>query len=137
MLSSRLRHQGTYVYGRNLVAQFKRIAKADSGIRICLFSSPHAVNDANAIEPDIGFEVSRTAWLGRDRLWRLGGISLAASRAHADLIFSPTSNILPTGSIPVVCTIHDVTPVVMPSHSRLITVVDAKPPAEHLFIVGK
>jgi glycosyltransferase involved in cell wall biosynthesis len=121
VLSSRLRHQGTYVYGQNLVSQFKRIARADPEIKFCLFSSPKARNDANAIESDNGFELSRTPWLARDRLWRLGGVSLAASRARADLIFSPTSNILPAGPIPVVCTIHDVTPVVMPSHSAKVT----------------
>lgn len=116
-----MRYQGTYVYAQNLIAQFKRIAKADPEIKFCLFAEPRAANDANAIEPGSGFELSRTGWLARDRLWRLGGVNLAASRARADLIFSPTSNILPTGSIPVVCTIHDVTAVVMPSHSRKVT----------------
>ncbi len=121
VLSSRLRHQGTYVYAQNLIAQFKRIAKADPEIKFCLFASPRAANDANSVEPGCGFELARTGWLARDRLWRLGGVSLAASRARADLIFSPTSNIRPAGAIPVVCTIHDVTPVVMPSHSRKVT----------------
>jgi glycosyltransferase involved in cell wall biosynthesis len=123
VLSSRLRHQGTYVYARNLLVQFKRIAKSDPEIMFCLFASPQAANDANSVAPESGFELSRTGWLSRDRLWRLGGASLAASRAHADLVFSPTSNILPAGAIPVVCTIHDVTPVVMPSHSRRVTMM--------------
>ncbi|HEY6308107.1 MAG TPA: glycosyltransferase family 1 protein [Candidatus Angelobacter sp.] len=118
-----MRHQGTYVYAQNLIGQFKKIAKADPGIRFCLFASPQAANDANFVEPESGFELSRTGWLSRDRLWRLGGASLAASRAHADLVFSPTSNILPAGAIPVVCTIHDITPVVMPSHSRRVTMM--------------
>lgn len=118
-----MRYQGTYVYAQNLIIQFKRIAKADPEVRFCLFASPRAANDANAIVPDSGFEVARTGWLARDRLWRLGGVSLAASRARADLIFSPTSNILPAGAIPVVCTIHDATPVVMPSHSRKVTLM--------------
>jgi glycosyltransferase involved in cell wall biosynthesis len=116
-----LRYQGTYVYAQNLLAQFKRIAKNDPEIKFCVFSSPQASNDANRIEPDRGFELSSTRWLARDRLWRLGGVSLAASGARADLIFSPTSNILPAGAIPVVCTIHDATPVVMPSHARKVT----------------
>jgi glycosyltransferase involved in cell wall biosynthesis len=121
VLSSRLRYQGTYVYARNLIAQFKRLAHP--GINFCLFACPGAANDANSIEPGGGFELSRTGLLARDRLWRLGGVSLAAARARADLIFSPTSNILPVGAVPVVCTIHDVTPVVMPSHSRKVTML--------------
>jgi glycosyltransferase involved in cell wall biosynthesis len=121
VLSSRLRHQGTYVYAQNLIAQFKNIAKVQPEVKFCLFTSPGAANDANSIQPDNGFELSHTGLLARDRLWRLGGVSLAAARAHVDLIFSPTSNILPLGLVPVVCTIHDVTPVVMPSHSRKVT----------------
>jgi glycosyltransferase involved in cell wall biosynthesis len=121
VLASRLRHQGTYVYAQNLIAQFKQIARTDPEIRFCLFASPQAANDANTIASDTGFEVAHSDWLARDRLWRLGGVSLAASRARADLIFSPTSNILPAGAIPVVCTIHDVTPVIMPTHSRKVT----------------
>src|SRR5579864_5228418 len=48
-------------------------------------------------------------------------VNLAAARVRANLLFSPTLNILPPSRIPVVCTIHDVTPVVMPSHSTLLT----------------
>jgi glycosyltransferase involved in cell wall biosynthesis len=122
VLASRLRYQGTYVYARNLIAQFKAIAMARPEIRFCLFASSQAANDANDIEPASGFELWQTELLARDRLWRLGGASLAAARAHADLLFAPTVSIVPIGSIPVVCTIHDVTPVVMPSHSYKITV---------------
>jgi glycosyltransferase involved in cell wall biosynthesis len=121
VLASRLRHQGTYVYAQNLIAQFKNIAKVQPEVKFCLFTSPGAANDANSIQPGNGFELSRTGLLARDRLWRLGGVSLAAARVHADLIFSPTPSILPLGAVPVVCTIHDVTPIVMPSHSRKVT----------------
>lgn len=56
----------------------------------------------------------------RDRLWRLGGASIAAARADADLLFAPVPALLPLGRVPVVCTIHDVTPVMAPSHSRAV-----------------
>lgn len=121
VLSQRFRYQGTYVYARNLITQFQQIAKTDPEARFCVFASPRAANDANSLAAGAGFEVAHSGWLSRDRLWRLGGVSWAASRADADLIFSPTSNIVPAGAIPVVCTIHDATPVVMPSHSRRIT----------------
>jgi glycosyltransferase involved in cell wall biosynthesis len=123
VLSSRLRYQGTYVYAQNLVAEFRRIARTDAEISFCLFHSPRAANDANAIMPDHRFELSESRWLSHDRLWRLGGVNLAASRAQADVVFSPTSNLVPIGAVPVVCAIHDVTPVIMPSHSRKVTLL--------------
>jgi len=121
VLASRLRHQGTYVYAQNLITQFKSIARVRSDVEFCLFTSAAAANDANSIQPESGFEISPTGLLARDRLWRLGGVCLAASRARADLIFSPTASTLPLGGIPVVSTIHDVTPILMPTHSRKVT----------------
>lgn len=50
-------------------------------------------------------------------------MSQAAARANANLIFAPTSSIFPLGGIPLICTIHDVTPVMMPSHSRKVTLL--------------
>jgi glycosyltransferase involved in cell wall biosynthesis len=123
VLSSRLRYQGTYVYAQNLIREFKRIGAADPAISFCMFHSSCAANDANHIEPDRGFELAESRWLSHDRLWRLGGVNLAASRARADLVFSPTSNLLPIGNVPVVCAIHDVTPVIMPTHSRKVTLL--------------
>ena len=120
VLSSRLRYQGTYVYARNLIAQFKRITESTPEIRFCLFTSPKGANDANAITPSPGFEARPTALLAHDRLWRLGGASLAAARSHADLMFAPAPSTVPTGNIPVVSTIHDVTLLQMPSHSRRV-----------------
>ena len=121
VLSSRLRHQGTYVYAQNLLAEFKKLARHDPGISFCLFRSPRAGNDANDIPAGQGFALAESRWLGYDRLWRLGGVNLAARRQNAALLFSPTSNIVPAGPVPVVCTIHDATPVVMPAHSRAVT----------------
>jgi alpha-1,3-rhamnosyl/mannosyltransferase len=121
VLSSRLRYQGTYVYARNLISQFKRIAESSLDLCFCLFVSPKAANDANTIAPSQGFEVCRSDLLGHDRLWRLGGAGLAAARSQADLMFAPTASTLPRGGIPFVSAIHDVTPVVMPSHSRRVT----------------
>jgi len=111
------------VYAQNLIAQFKRIAALQPDIRFCLFTSPHAANDANAISANggSGFELFPTRLLAYDRLWRLGAGTLAAARARADLIFAPTLSLLPVGSLPVVCTIHDVTPVVMPTFSTKVT----------------
>jgi len=122
VLSNRLRYQGTYVYAQNLIAQFRKIAAREDS-NFCLFTCPGAGNDANTIAGASGFELFPSRWLGRDRMWRFVGANLAASRACADVMFSPTSNIFPWGGVPVVCTIHDVTPVVMPSHARGVTMV--------------
>jgi glycosyltransferase involved in cell wall biosynthesis len=118
-----LRHQGTYVYAKNLIAEFKRIARADPDITFCLFTSRRTANDANSITSDRGFDHFETTGLRHDRVWRIGGAALAASEAHADLLFSPTSNLTPIGTVPVVCAIHDVTPVILPSHSRKVTLM--------------
>jgi glycosyltransferase involved in cell wall biosynthesis len=123
VLSSRLRHHGTYVYARSLIGQFNRIAALRAEIRFCLFTSQQAANDANAITTNSGsgFELIPTRLLAYDRLWRLGAGALAAARARADLIFAPTLSMAPVGPIPLVCTIHDVTPVVMPTFSAKVT----------------
>lgn len=122
-LASRFRHYGTYVYARNLIAEFKKLAREDPDLEFCLFTSKDNANDANAIEPSTGFELSRSSLLSRARLWRLGGAGFAAARAKADLIFSPTCNILPIGSVPVVCTIHDAIPIRMPTDSKKISML--------------
>jgi glycosyltransferase involved in cell wall biosynthesis len=58
--------------------------------------------------------------LDHDRIWRFGGAGISASRSHADVMFIPTAATLPVGPVPAVCTIHDVTPITMPSHSSAV-----------------
>jgi glycosyltransferase involved in cell wall biosynthesis len=123
VLASRFRYQGTYVYTQSLIAEFKKIAKARPEKQFCLFISPKNSNDAGLIEASERFELAPASLLSHDRLWRLGGVARAAVRANADLLFVPTLSALPAGRIPVVCTIHDVTPVLMPSHSRKVTLL--------------
>jgi glycosyltransferase involved in cell wall biosynthesis len=120
-LASRFRCQGTYVYTQNLLREFKQIARQDTGIRFSLFASGRNGNDAIRIAPEDRFELCSSALLDHDRLWRFGGAGLSASRAHADVIFIPTAATLPLGRVPAVCTIHDVTPITMPSHSTLVS----------------
>jgi len=120
-LASRFRCQGTYVYAQNLIREFKKIARNDPEYSFCLFASDGCRNDAAQIEPAANFEIRPVPMLDHDRLWRFGGVSRAAARAHADLLFAPTASMLPIGRAPVVCTIHDVTAVKMPSHSAHVT----------------
>jgi glycosyltransferase involved in cell wall biosynthesis len=49
-----------------------------------------------------------TRLLDFQRLWPLGLVSCASLQARADLIFSPSPQIIPWGLLPVAVTIHDV-----------------------------
>jgi len=120
-LASRFRCQGTYVYAQHLIREFKKLAMDDPELSFCLFASRGSSNDAARVEPEANFEIRPTPMLDHDRLWRFGGVNVAAARAHADVLFAPTAAMLPMGLVPVVCTIHDVTAVKMPSHSARVT----------------
>ncbi|HEY6348051.1 MAG TPA: glycosyltransferase family 1 protein [Candidatus Angelobacter sp.] len=123
VLASRFRHQGTYVYARSLIAEFKKIAAKRPEMEFCLFTSPRNSNDAVLLGAGGGFALMPAPQLAHDRLWRLRGARRAAASVRADLIFAPTVSVLPVGKIPVVCTIHDATPVLMPSHSQRVTLM--------------
>ncbi|HEX4602762.1 MAG TPA: glycosyltransferase family 1 protein [Candidatus Angelobacter sp.] len=120
-LASRFRCQGTYVYARNLLREFKKMARQSAGISFLLFASNKNGNDAVLIDPAENFELISAPLLDHDRIWRLGGAGLSAARSHADVMFIPTAATLPVGWVPAVCAIHDVTPITMPSHSSRMT----------------
>jgi len=119
-LANRFRCQGTYVYAQNVLREFKKIARAGAGVRFALFASGRNGNDAISIAPEENFELCSSRLLDHDRVWRLGGAGLSAARSQADVIFVPTAATLPIGPVPAVCTIHDVTPITMPSHSKKV-----------------
>ncbi|MCU1286039.1 MAG: glycosyl transferase group 1 [Acidobacteriales bacterium] len=120
-MASRFRNHGTYVYAKNLLTNFREMA-SESSVEVRPFVSPAASNDANSFRAVEGFAPKQTALLQRDRLWRFGGACAAAFFDRADLMFCPASTVLPLkGLIPIVTTIHDVTPVTMPSFTRRIT----------------
>jgi alpha-1,3-rhamnosyl/mannosyltransferase len=137
-LASRFRFQGTYVYAQNLIAEFKRLTEdpakevssndVRNDVDFCLFAGPPneadaAGNDAALVQPQRHFDVRREPSLANDALWRMAGLGRAARRAHADLIFAPTASSMPFGGVPMICTIHDVTPIVMPSHRTRSTLI--------------
>jgi glycosyltransferase involved in cell wall biosynthesis len=122
-LASRFRCQGTYVYTQNLLHEFKSLAHQDPAICFSVFASGRNGNDAVHIAPDERFELCSSLLLDHDRLWRFGGAGLSASRSRADVMFIPTAATLPVGRVPAVCTIHDVTPITMPSHSAKVSAI--------------
>ncbi len=86
------------------------MAERDSAIAIRYFSLP-GYSDGVALEKSVaGCEAVHTGLLRFERLWRLGLVTAAARRVHADLIFSPCPAILPLGALPVAVTIHDAMP---------------------------
>ena len=116
-------YHGTQVYARNLLKEFRRIVPSQTVAEICLFSSDVHANGFHDAEPVPGFEIVEAPGLRFDRLWRVAGLGRAAARAGADLVFSPTTHVLPLGRIPVVSTIHDLTPIKEPSHGAKINTV--------------
>ena len=120
-LASRFRCQGTYVYAQNLLREFKKIARTGAGVRFALFASGRNGNDAINIAAEEKFELRSSLLLDHDRLWRFGGAGFSAARSQADVVFVPTAATLPVGPVPGVCTIHDVTPITMPSHSKRVS----------------
>jgi glycosyltransferase involved in cell wall biosynthesis len=120
VLAKRFRHQGTSVYARQVFREFGRTAQHDPQVTFCLFRSANGGSATGEFEELPGLEVRAAHMLRRDRLWRLGGASLAAQKAGADVLFAPAPALLPVGRVPLVCTIHDVTPVVAPSHSAMV-----------------
>jgi glycosyltransferase involved in cell wall biosynthesis len=129
-LAGRFRCQGTYVYTQNLLREFKKLARNGSGVTFALFASDRNGNDAVAISPAENFELCSAPLLDHDRAWRLGGAGLSAARARADVMFVPTAATLPVGPVPAVCTIHDVTPLTMPSHAHGVRAM------QHLVLKG-
>ena len=120
-LASRFRCQGTYVYTQNLLREFKNIACNGSDLRFSLFASDRNGNDAVRVAPAENFELHSSSLLDHDRMWRLGGAGFSAARSRADVLFIPTAATLPMGPVPAVCTIHDMTPLTMPTHSSKVT----------------
>ena len=89
---------------------------ADKCIDILPFVFPKISNDANGFEATASFVPSNMPLLKFGRLWRFGGATAAAMWCGADLMFSPSCTAVTPGLTPTIVTIHDVTPVLMPSY---------------------
>jgi len=116
-LSSRFRDHGTYVYAKHLLIEFQRLVECRPGISMQVFGCQGLSNDANGLHSSSRFELVNTHGLRFDRLWRLGGGTVAAARIRANLLFAP-SPVFPAGAVPAVVTIHDATPLKYPTLSK-------------------
>src|SRR5215469_5103116 len=118
VLMSRFRNNGIYVYARNLLGHFRQMASEES-IEVRPLVSSAMPNDANYFEPAEGFRPYDTNLLRIERLWKYGGACVSAMISQARLLFCPSGTTLPIGPLmPVVATIHDVTPVVFPAFPK-------------------
>jgi glycosyltransferase involved in cell wall biosynthesis len=113
VLSSRFRNHGIYVYTRSLFRELARAAPHQD-VEFCLFTSPDNHNDASELPCETNFHHRPAQLLQHKHLWRLTGACRSARAEKADLLFAPSATVL-ASSIPMVCTIHDATPLVRPS----------------------
>ena len=121
-LSRRFRHTGIYTYAHNLLVQFSRM-DPNEGAEFSVFTCSGIENDANLLEQGMVLRPCHTSLLRSNMLWRLGGASLMAARTGADLLFTPAAMTMPTGAVPIVCTIHDITAVTQPSQPASVTLL--------------
>jgi glycosyltransferase involved in cell wall biosynthesis len=114
-LSNQLRYSGIHRYSVTLLREFKKIADANPSVALRVFSSNGHSDEISNLKPSSGVEVLHAPGLQHSRFWTLGGLALAALRAGADLVFSPSFYTCPWGPVPTVVTIHDVTPLTSPT----------------------
>lgn len=108
-------HNGTYAYAINLLKEFQELLSDNDGPTIRPFTASGMADQSKlALGRSPNIKPAATAILKYRRLWRLGGASLAALRIGADLLFSPSVHATPVLAVPVVTTIHDVMPAVLP-----------------------
>jgi glycosyltransferase involved in cell wall biosynthesis len=111
-LAERFRNVGTYEYAKNLLGESRRAA--GHSIDICYFVSQNDLQGQARIEFGTPCRMVETAMLAYPWPWRLGLASWASVRAGADLLFSPSPQIVPWDVVPVAVTIHDAIPSKLP-----------------------
>lgn len=115
-LARHFRNVGIYEYAKHLLHEFHAVAAQDSSVSIRYFvSDGYSDEYLTAQSGTEGCAPAHTRLLAHDRLWRLGLASVAARQLGADVIFTPSPNILPVGAIPVAVTIHDAMPERLPA----------------------
>lgn len=117
-LATRFRNSGIYVYARRLLSHFRDIA-GNQPIEFRPLICEALSNDANQFEAGAGFWPYQTNLMRVGRVWLNGGACVSAWRSRADVLFCPSGTTLPVKSlVPVVATIHDVTPVKFPGFAN-------------------
>lgn len=111
------RHTGIYAYTRALL-EHMREAATNFPVEITPF-----VPKQNEVAPAPGFRPAHARLLRSDRVWRYGGAWLTSMMRRPDVLFSPSVNCFyGFMNAPVVTTIHDLSPVLMPNFAPLAVV---------------
>jgi glycosyltransferase involved in cell wall biosynthesis len=113
-LAGHFRNVGIYEYAKHLLNEFHAVAAQNNSISIRYFVSPGYFDESVTVKSTEGCTPAHTRLLEHDGFWRLGVASVAARQLGADVLFTPSPNILPLGVIPVAVTIHDVMPERLP-----------------------
>ncbi len=119
VLGSQSRNHGVHEYTAQLLGHFRELA-ASYGVEIQPYVCAGAENDANSLTAAPGFQPRETGLLRRSRTWRLGGAYALACLRGVDLVFNPHCISWYGSRAPVVTTIHDLIPLVLPWPSRVV-----------------
>jgi glycosyltransferase involved in cell wall biosynthesis len=114
-LAKHFRNVGIYEYSRNLLREFCTLGQNVSDVTVRYFVDRSYTDDTVDSQSVPGCEAVETSLLRFHRLWRLGLVNVAARRAGADIIFTPSPNVLRQGTLPVAVTIHDAMPERLPA----------------------
>ena len=118
ILGQRYRYSGMHVYAANVLRELTRICLSQPDLTLTAFHA-HGFHNGTIPEPRPGFTVLPTRAVAWNYVWRFGGADLAARRAAADVLFCPTHHSFAHGTVPLVSTIHDLTPIKAPSFNLL------------------
>jgi len=118
VLGGQSRNHGVHQYAAQLLCHFRELA-ASYGVEIQPYICAGAENGANSLAPADGFQPRNTGLLRRSRAWRHGGAYALAWLRGVDLVFNPHCVSRYGRQVPVVTTIHDLIPIVLPWPSRL------------------
>lgn len=122
-LKPRYCHHGIQVYTRNLLDALRRVAQSHAML-IRPFLPSAAESIAREFTEVPCFQPRNAALMRFDRMWRYGGASAAAFFDGADILLNPNGASLPISALlPIVTTIHDLTPMVMPCFPRRIALL--------------
>jgi glycosyltransferase involved in cell wall biosynthesis len=132
-LSNRFKNVGINEYAKNLFSEFQYLGSQDSSVNFRYFVSPQSTLEQSVSNPSSQFQAQSTRSVDFPWMWRLGLANISAFRTGADILFSPSPQLVPWGIVPVAVTIHDAIPVRLPAEVvggstslRAITRVAAK-----------
>jgi glycosyltransferase involved in cell wall biosynthesis len=130
-LDSRRRHSGIYLYARRILETLSLHA-SEHGFEVLGYAAPAKKspvdessiawklgfgrsNDALSIPETECYHLVTTRLFSNSAIWRRGGNTLRARLDRADVYFCPSSEVQLAPGLPVVTTVHDLTPLTSPS----------------------